>query len=101
MSTSSSGTSSSGGDPTCQDAVDCVIACGGASPFCINLCDDGLSPADEGAFDALQFCIILGCFLNGSCAPGSFGSPSCVACRLDGQLDPAALGCADEAAACT
>lgn len=88
------------GDPTCLDAVDCVLACGGPSPGCINMCDDGLSPAEDADFNALEFCIIFACITNGSCPPGNFGAPACVACRLDGQLDPSTVGCEAEAAAC-
>jgi hypothetical protein len=90
-----------GGDPTCQDAVDCVIACGGASPGCIGQCNDGLTPEDDDAFTDFETCIIFACFGNGSCDFGGFDEPACVACRVDGQTDPAPLGCDDEAALCT
>jgi hypothetical protein len=102
-STTDSGTTDSGttgGDPTCQDAVDCVLDCGGASFTCIGQCNDGLSPADDAAFNDLETCIIFACFFNGSCG-FDFEAPGCVACRVDGQLDPAPLGCDDEALLCT
>jgi hypothetical protein len=89
-----------GGDLTCLDAVDCVLACGGASFSCIGQCNDGLSPQDNAAFNDLETCIIFACVVNGSCG-FDFDEPDCVACRVDGQLDPAPLACDDEAAACT
>lgn len=87
-----------GGDYTCLDAVDCVLDCGGASFTCIGQCNDDLSPPDNAAFNDLETCIIFACIFNGSCG---FDSPGCVACRIDGQLDPATLACDDEAAECT
>ena len=89
-----------GGDFTCLDAVDCVLDCGGASFSCIGQCNDGLSPQDNAAFNDLETCIIFACLFNGSCG-FDFDAPGCVACRIDGQLDPATLACDDEAAACT
>jgi hypothetical protein len=90
-----------GDDPTCLDAVDCVLACGGPSPACIGQCNDGLTPDENNAFIDLETCIILACFGNGSCNFGGFDDPACVACRVDGQNDPAPLGCDDEALLCT
>ena len=97
--TTDGGSTDGGGDTTCLDAVDCVLACGGASFGCIGQCNDDLSPADNTAFNDLETCIIFACFFNGSCG-FDFGSPECVACRVDGQLDPALLSCDDEAALC-
>lgn len=94
------GGTTGGGDLTCLDAVDCVLGCGGASFSCIGQCNDGLTPEDAAAFNDLETCIIFACIFNGSCG-FDFGSPGCVACRIDGQLDPATLACDDEAAACT
>lgn len=94
------GVTGTDGDPSCLDAVDCVIACGGPSPGCINMCDNGLSPGDAAAFAALETCIIVQCILDGSCGPGGFGSPACVACRLGGQIDPSTVGCEAQAMNC-
>jgi hypothetical protein len=94
------GGGTTGGDPTCLDAVDCVIACGGASPACIGQSNDGLSPGDNAAFNDLEGCIIFACIFNGACGFGGFDSPECIACRIDGQLDPALLDCDDEAMSC-
>ncbi len=95
------GGSTTGGDPTCQDAIACVIDCGGASPECIGQCNDELDPGDNDAFIDFESCIIFACFANDSCEFGGFDQPECVACRVDGQTDPAPLGCDDEAALCT
>ena len=97
---STDGGTTDGGGVTCLDAVECVIDCGGASFSCIGQCNDDLSPGDNAAFNDLETCIIFACLFNGSCG-FDFDAPECVTCRVDGQNDPAPLGCDDEAALCT
>jgi hypothetical protein len=92
-------TTDTGGD-TCADAAACLVDCGGFSGMCINDCTASLPDAEADDLYDLQICAIQSCFFLGQCQLGDFNSPECIQCRLDVNIDPAAMGCGPEGAVC-